>query len=137
MNWLKRQWFLCVLLVMLPVGFCFPGPGLFVKKYFTTTYMVWSLLFFSAYSLATGEIVKAFTGLRSLLSIFVLSYGVAPLLAYGGMLLVFGKESDYSIGLLLSASAPSTLGSSIIWTRLGRGNDAMALAAAGPIFPSR
>jgi len=113
---------------MLPLGYYYPAPGLWVKNYFPITYMVWSMLFLSAYTLATGAILNAFKCLRSLALIMALGYVVAPLLAYTAMLLFFGPESDYRIGLLLASAAPSTLASSIIWTRLGKGNDALALA---------
>ena len=98
--WAKRQWFLCVLLAMLPLGYHYPAPGLWLKNYFPITYMVWSMLFLSAYTLATGAILNAFKCLKSLTAIMVLGYVVAPLLAYAVMMLLFGPESDYRIGWL-------------------------------------
>ncbi|MBN1809778.1 MAG: bile acid:sodium symporter [Planctomycetes bacterium] len=126
--WLKRQWFLCVLIGVLGLGYLWHVPGVFVNEHFHIKYMVGILLFFSAYSLPTGDILKAFASVKSLLMIVVMGYALAPLLAFAAMHGMFPEGSRLGQGVLLAASAPSTLASAVIWTRLGRGNDAMALA---------
>jgi len=117
---------------VLALSFFFQKPGLFIDRHFSTKIMVGVLLFFSAFGLATGDILKAFTSVRSLLLIFAMGYIVAPLLGFIAMKTLFPGGGELSAGLgmgvVVVASAPSTLASAVIWTRMGKGNDALALA---------
>ncbi|MCG8584324.1 MAG: bile acid:sodium symporter, partial [Pirellulales bacterium] len=54
-----------------------------------------------------------------------INYAIVPLLAW-----VFAKvqqQDDLALGLIVTASVPSTLASASVWTRRARGNDAVSM----------
>lgn len=57
----------------------------------------------------------------------LLTHAAAPLLAYGGGILLFGHDSPFVIGLVLFAAIPLGV-SSVIWIGLSGGNIALALS---------
>lgn len=78
-----------------------------------------------ALSLDTRQILRAFARPTPVALALVISFGILPFAgwALGNWLL----QEDLRIGLQVATSVPCTMAAAIIWTRMGGGNEAVAL----------
>ncbi len=87
--------------------------------------VVGAALFLMAWGLESRSLGRAVLRPLPALWAALLSYAALPALAWLTGPLV--TEPDYRIGLLISASVPSTLASAVLWTRMAGGREATAL----------
>jgi solute carrier family 10 (sodium/bile acid cotransporter), member 7 len=81
-------------------------------------------LFLMAWSLESSQLLRAILRPLPALWAAAISYGAVPLFAWSlGPIL----QDDFRVGLVMIASAPCTIASAVLWTRLAGGNDATAL----------
>lgn len=130
LRFLKEQWFLVGLTVLLIVGLCagWSGHGPLVKPitaYFPPRLITGGVLFLMAFSLDTQKLRAAFLAPFPVALAFVINLGAIPLLAWG---LMRGQLfDDFRIGLMIAASVPSTTAAASVMTRKAGGNDAVSL----------
>jgi sodium/bile acid cotransporter 7 len=124
-DFLVRRWFLLALVAGLTVAYARPGwlrPGV---ERLPLRVVVGLALFLMAWGLESRSLYRALVRPTAALWALAVSYGALPLLAWlaSGLL----PQPDLVLGLLVCASVPCTLASAVIWTRLGGGNEAVAL----------
>src|SRR6266851_1706527 len=121
---LRKSWFLLLILLgTLVVAFSPDWLGWTV--WLDPTVCGAAAVLFSAWTLESRTLGRAFARPWPALWALVVSYGLLPMLGIlGGGLLA---DPDASLGLLLVTSVPCTLTSAVIWTRLAGGDDATAL----------
>ncbi|GIW78345.1 MAG: transporter [Gemmatales bacterium] len=124
MGFLRRNWFLLLLTASALVAWGRPN-WLAWTAHVEPRLIVGSALFLSAWSLNSRDLFHAFVRPMPAIWAVLISYALVPFLAW-----LLGKwmpGEDFRIGLLIVASVPCTVASSLIWTRLAGGNDAVAL----------
>ena len=130
LGFLKRNWFLVCLAVIVVFGFIEPRPGLAYKAMGAVPVSVAFLMFLSGLLLDTSSLIREVTNFRHLGSIFFSVFVLFPILACGTAKVFFAGNRDVLIALLILAAQPSTLASAIVMTRIAEGNDALATVAA-------
>jgi len=130
LSFLKRNWFLVCLAVVVPFGFIEPGPGLAYKEMGAVPVSVAFLMLLSGLLLDTSSLIREATNFRQIGSIFLCVFVLFPVLACGAAKIFFAGNQDVLISLLILAAQPSTLASAIVMTRIAEGNDALATVAA-------
>jgi len=130
---LARHWFTGCLVAAIAVGCVWPAPGCLVYEGLGGVHVfIVTVLFLSAVSLKTSAIVAGFRNFRGLGTALLAGYVFMPLAAWGaGRALLLGDGQGMEalfVGLLIVGALPCPLASAVIWTRLGGGNDALALA---------
>ncbi|MCA9116944.1 MAG: bile acid:sodium symporter, partial [Planctomycetaceae bacterium] len=83
------------------------------------------VLFLMSFSLDSRQLQAAMRSPGPVLWASVVNYGFIPLLAWP--LMVLQSSPDFSIGLMIAASAPCTMAAASVWTRKAGGNDAVSL----------
>jgi sodium/bile acid cotransporter 7 len=123
-TFLARRWFLlllvtCVLLACLaPQWFGWAGR-------IDPRFVVAPALFLISFALPSRSLARAVVRPGPALWAVALSYGLVPACAWlGGALL---PVEDFRIGLVIVASVPCTLASAVLWTRMGGGDEAVAM----------
>jgi sodium/bile acid cotransporter 7 len=125
MQFLKRQWFLTCLAVILVLGFLFPrffAPLAQAKV--VRDSVVAAVLFLMALPLQTRQIGRSLRNPGVALLASAVNVGLLPLVAWG---LAFFLEGDLRTGLFVIAAAPCTLASAAVWTRRAGGDETVAL----------
>jgi len=125
MQFLKRQWFLTCLAVILVLGFLFPrffAPLAQAKV--VRDSIVAAVLFLMALPLQTRQIGRSLRNPGVALLASAVNVGLLPLVAWG---LAFFLEGDLRTGLFVIAAAPCTLASAAVWTRRAGGDETVAL----------
>lgn len=121
---LRRHWFLLMLAAGgLAVWLC--PKWVAWASAIEPRYVVGPALFLAAWSLESRRVAQSLMRPLPAIWAIVISYGFVPLLAWLGLGLM--PSSDYRIGWMLIASAPCTLASAVLWTRMAGGNEATAL----------
>lgn len=122
---LRRRWFLLLVVAGVGMAWLFPQGLRFWTIYLDPRLMVAVALFLMAWGLESRHLYKAM--LRPLPALWAtfISYAVVPALAWSAGWSL--PDADLRVGLMISASVPCTLASAILWTRLGGGNEAVAL----------
>ena len=120
-----KQWFLVILLGGVCLAYFLPGWLRPVTAWLDTRVVVAVALFLMAWGLESRSLFAALMRPLPALWAVLISYGPLPALGLcAGWLL---PDADLRIGLLVITSVPCTLASAVLWTRLGRGNEATAL----------
>ncbi|MEW6354805.1 MAG: bile acid:sodium symporter [Planctomycetota bacterium] len=127
-DFVRKQWFLFVLVGAVLFGYFCPGPGLFLRKSLSIQWFIMPTLFLMSFSLKTGAIFRSFLNVRGLASAVVGGYILTALSLYLLGRVFFPGNPDLALGLIACGATPCTLASAAIWTRLAGGNDALALA---------
>jgi predicted Na+-dependent transporter/mannose-6-phosphate isomerase-like protein (cupin superfamily) len=126
-SFLVRRWFLLLLVGGVGLSLWRPGWVRPVVDPLSPRAVVASSLFLMAWGLESRRLLQAILRPGPALWALAVSYGLLPALAWlVGPLLPL---PDLRIGLLIITSVPCTLASAAIWTRLGGGNEAIALLA--------
>ncbi|NOZ24009.1 MAG: bile acid:sodium symporter [Planctomycetes bacterium] len=127
-DFVRKQWFLFVLLGAVLVGYFCPGPGVFLRESLSIKWFIMPTLFLMSFSLKTGAIFRSFLNVRGLASAVVGGYLFTSLALFVLGRALFPGNRDLVLGLIACGATPCTLASAAIWTRLAGGNDALALA---------
>jgi sodium/bile acid cotransporter 7 len=124
-DFLARRWFLVLLALGLGLAWFRPGWLRPMTERVPLRGAVALALFLTAWSLESRSLLQALLRPAPALWALAVSYGALPALAWGvGSLLPL---ADQRVGLLIMGSVPCTLASAVLWTRLGGGNEALAL----------
>lgn len=133
MQWLKRQWFLVGLAVLIPagimLGMCL-SPEAIHKVELTigpkaTSYLVAIILFLMSFSLDSRQLGRSLRYPGPVILACLVNYGLTPLLAWP--LMPFQRQPGLAIGLMIAATVPCTMAAASVWTRKAGGNDAVSL----------
>lgn len=133
LNWLRRRWFLVFLLVLIPGGF---GIGSHIGADSVSrlsddigprlpTALVMLVLFLMSVTLDNSKLRAALSQPGPVMLASFVNMGLIPLLAWP--LSRLQLSLDFTVGLLIAASVPSTMAAASVWTRKARGNDAVSL----------
>lgn len=125
---IRDQWFLFILLGAVLFGFFEPGPGVFLKENVALKWFVIPALFLMSFSLKTRAIFGSFLNFRGLAASVLGGYFLTSVSIYFLAKELFPQGSDLYLGLMAVGAAPCTLASAVIWTRLSKGNEGLALA---------
>ncbi len=121
---IARRWFLLCVTLGLALALIWPDAVRPALAWLPVKHVVAAALFLTAWCLESRSLLRAIARPAPVLWALVVSYGFLPALAWlSGFLL----SPDLRAGLLLMAAVPCTLASAVLWTRLGGGNEAMAL----------
>lgn len=121
---LRRHWFLVVLLGLLAIGIAWPGPATPVAALMPQDPMVASVLFVMALGLETRSVWNAVRRPAAALLAVAVNLGLVPPLAWmAGRLL----ETSLAEGMIVAATVPCTQASAAVWTRRAGGNATIAV----------
>ncbi|MEQ8847976.1 bile acid:sodium symporter [Botrimarina sp.] len=123
--WIGKQWFLLALVVVLTLGAVAHGPLAPLTDAIPRGPLVAAIMLAMSAPLNLGRSLSAQSAGAAVAVGVVTNTVLAGPLAWllGGWL-----PDELAIGLVVAALAPCTLASAAVWTRRGRGNDAVALA---------
>ncbi|MEX2287810.1 MAG: bile acid:sodium symporter [Planctomycetaceae bacterium] len=129
-SFLKKQWFLIALVVLiaagLAVGRSLDKPHLaqlteLIQPRIVTAFV----LFLMSFSLDSRQLQASFRAPKPVLWASLVNLGLVPLMAWG--LMPLQQSRDFAVGLMIAASVPCTLAAASVWTRKAAGNDAVSL----------
>ena len=132
-NFLRKRWFLCGLLILIPAGFAL-GSGLradqvtAISARFAGTAsrcVVAVVLFLMSLTLDSRKLLAALRAPGPVVWATAVNHGVMPLLAIP--LMSLQQSDDFAVGLMIAASVPCTMAAASVWTRKAGGNDAVSL----------
>jgi sodium/bile acid cotransporter 7 len=83
------------------------------------------VLFLMSFTLDSRKLAQALRSPRAVLWASVVNFAVLPLLAWPASM--WQQNPDYLLGVIITASVPSTMASASVWTRKAGGNDAVSL----------
>ncbi len=83
------------------------------------------VLFLMSFTLDSRKLAEALRSPRAVLWASLVNFGVLPLLAWP--VSMWQLNPDYLLGVIITASVPSTMASASVWTRKAGGNDAVSL----------
>jgi sodium/bile acid cotransporter 7 len=125
-QFLLRRWFLLALAAGALLGALVPDWLRPAVELLPPRAVVSLALFFMAWALESRSLGRSLLRPLPALWASAISYTLVPLLAWG-----FARwlpvALDFRAGLVIMAAVPCTLASAVIWTRLGGGNEAVAL----------
>ncbi len=125
-QFLLRRWFLLALAAGALLGALVPDRLRPAVALLPPRAVVSLALFFMAWGLESRSLGRSLLRPLPALWASAISYGLVPLLAWA-----FARwlpvAMDFRAGLVIMAAAPCTLASAVLWTRLGGGNEAVAL----------
>lgn len=125
LSFLAKRWFVVLLVTGVALAWLLPEWVRPWVERISPRAVVAASLFLVALSLESRSLFRTLVRPWAALWALVMSYGALPLLAWAlGTLLPL---ADLRVGLLIIASVPCTLASAVLWTRLGGGNEAVAL----------
>lgn len=133
LGWLLRRWFLVFLLVLIPGGLSV-GATLGSSRVAglndaigpqASTAAVILILFLMSVTLDNGKLRAALSRPGPVIWASFVNLGLMPLLAWP--LSRVQLSLDFTVGLLIAASVPSTMAAASVWTRKAGGNDAVSL----------
>ena len=122
---LRRQWFLVALVLVLVGGFCFPEQfrGVAFADRFRRC-VVFAVLFLMSLPMETAAVWQAIKRPWPALLASILNFGIVPILAFAVSRAFTG---DLAIGVILAGASPCTMASAAVWTRRAGGNDAISI----------
>ena len=124
---LARRWFLIALTTGVAVALRWPTPILAATGSLPPYLVIAIAVFITSWTMPTRSLGDEIRSPTAAIWSLVISYLFLPILGY--CLGVFSPNPDFRVGLLLSASVPCTLASSVLWTRMAEGNEATALCS--------
>ncbi len=133
MNRLRRHWFLVGLLVLISLGLVLGSrlPAEDVARLGkalgprANSLLVALVLFLMSFSLDSLKLGRALKKPGPVLLACAINYGLLPVLAW--FLMPIQLLDDFSLGLMIAATVPSTMAAASVWTRKAGGNDAVSL----------
>jgi sodium/bile acid cotransporter 7 len=130
MEFLKRQWFLVSLSFILVAGLTLGGSGNAatvepLTRWIDPRVTTACVLFLMSVTLDSGALRAALLAPGAVLLACGMASVVLPLAAWG--LMRCQLTPDFAMGIMITASVPSTLASASVMTRKAGGNDAVSL----------
>ncbi len=115
---------LCLAAVLV-LGLLWPGPGLALAE--QKRVLIVTVMFLMSVTLPAERLRKAIGNVRGLAVAGLVNHLVLPLAC--GLLawVLFPERDDLRAGMTILGALPCTLSSATVWTRLARGDDALAL----------
>ena len=129
-GWIAGNWFLFGMAVAMALAFTFPRASEEVGR--LKSLVVASLIFFMGLTTDTHDFFRVFRRPGSLFLGIFLCYVISPLVVFPTGTLLFGAEEDRQllIGVALVACATTTVATSVVYTRVAGGNQALALTTS-------
>lgn len=124
-QFLAKRWFLLAMLAGIGLAFLRPDWLRPAADRLHPLWVVGSALFLMSWGLETRRLLQALARPWPAVWAIVISYTVVP--GFGWLAGWLQPNDDFRIGLLISASAPCTLASAVLWTRMAGGNEATAM----------
>ena len=124
---LARRWFLIALTSGVAIALRWPTPILQVTGSLPPYLVIAVAVFITSWTMPTRSLGDEIRSPAAAAWSLVISYLFLPILGY--FLGTLSPTPDLRVGLLLSASVPCTLASSVLWTRMAEGNEATALCS--------
>ncbi len=124
---LTKYWFYFALLTAFIFGWYLPGAGGALKQGGLLPWLVAGAFFLNGFILATDEVLRSIREWRALAFTLVSSFVVAPALVLLVRTWLPGGETPLAQGFQLLAVVPTMLVSTVVLTRIARGNAALAL----------
>ncbi len=123
---LKRNWFLCSLVVLFATGFTLhTSLGQLVEMSWLKKIIVAIVMFMMALPLNISAMVSGIRQPKGTILACLINYGALPFCAW--MLSPLITNESIRIGFLVASVTPCTLASASVWTRKAGGNDAVSL----------
>ena len=119
-----RHWFLFTLAGLITIGIVFAAQLKPIADHMPHRIVTAAVLFVMSLPLDGSSMWAALRRPTAVLTATGVNFLVVPMAAWGTSRLL---EGDLGLGLLIIASAPSTLASAAVWTRRAGGNDAVAI----------
>ncbi len=120
---LKKYYFIFLIFFACFLGYILPEYGIALSNYIS--YYIAILIFLMSYTLPSDSLARQLKDYKPVLFIIFFNYIAMPFFGYFSALL-FLKENLFN-GFIIMMSVSTTLASCIIWTRLGSGNESLAL----------
>lgn len=125
MERLRKQWFLLGLGGVCILGLAFPAFALGFKP------LVPWLVAFVMFLVGLGRPPRAFLAAvrkpQAIALTLVLSFGLMPVLAYLLAAWVYSEQPILIVGMMILSAVPTTVASSVIWTRMSGGDDTLSV----------
>ena len=123
-SFLKYQWFIIVLIVLLLFGMTFPGIGAAIGfGGITTTTLVILIFLLSGFTLPTEAVTRGLSSWRLHIYIQTFIFVITPLYYVTTFTLLSSYiPQEYQLGIYALACLPTTISSCIIFTQLSGGN---------------
>jgi solute carrier family 10 (sodium/bile acid cotransporter), member 7 len=121
---LRKRWFLFLIAIGLTIAWQQPEWLRWTSRV-DPHWVVALSLFLGAWGLDSRILLRTLVRPAPALWAVTVSYGLLP--AFAWLIGQFLPGNDFRIGLIIIASVPCTLASAVIWTRMGGGNEAIAL----------
>ena len=127
---IKQHWFLCGLLVVIPVGILIGYSDAAMQIVGTLQRVPGSLLtavilFLMSMTLDSGKLLAALRSPKAVVVAALINQLVIPVMAIP--LLPMVSSADLKLGLLIASIVPCTMAAASVWTRMANGNDAVSL----------
>ena len=128
-DFIKRYWFLAVLVILIPIGMTWPGPGNIIKANgYVIPVLVGIMLGIAGFTMDTSKLVEQSSNFRAIIPVLASTYILAPLVAYG-LSQALAPESDENFlpAMMIMAAQAGSLASAIALTLMAGGNRELAL----------
>ena len=128
-HFIKRYWFLAALIILIPIGMTWPGPGNIIKTNgYVIPVLVGIMLGIAGFTMDTSKLVEQSTNFRAVFPVLASTYILAPLAAFG-LARVFAPadEPHFTTAMMIMAAQAGSLASAIALTMMSGGNRELAL----------
>ncbi len=124
---LARHWFLLALAFAVAVPVYWPEVLRPLHALVDPGWNVAAVMLINGLTLDGRRILNSLRRPGRVLSGALIGYGVVAILGFGASRILLETNQSLALGVLVITAMPTTLASSIIWTRMARGNAALAL----------
>lgn len=126
-NWLKENYFLVGIFVILIFAVIYPQPGIVLKEIGIFLPLTFLVMFLSGLGLPLKEIKGGLTEYKNIIACFIFTFIMFPIIAYFLYSLFNFTNPDIYVGIMILAVQSSTLASATILTMAAGGNVPLAL----------
>ena len=124
---LARHWFLLALAFAVAAPIYWPEALRPLHAFIDPAWNVAAVMLINGLTLDGRRILNSLRRPGRVLSGVLIGYAVVAVLGFGASRLLLETNRSLALGILVISAMPTTLASSIIWTRMARGNAALAL----------
>ncbi|HUG43623.1 MAG TPA: bile acid:sodium symporter [Acidobacteriota bacterium] len=125
MESLKKQWFLIALGAVCILGLAFPTFALGFKP--LVPWLVALVMFLVGLGRPPRAFLAAVQKPQAIALTLFLSFGLMPVLAYLLASWVYADQPVLIVGMMILSAVPTTVASSVIWTRMSGGDDTLSV----------
>ena len=122
----SKYWFIISIIIVCFIGYFYPKAGNIISPFISI--LIALLMFMMSFTLETKRLSKEIRNFKGILFSIFFSFIMMPIFGY--FLAASFFSGDYFNGIIILACTSTTLSSCIIWTRLAKGNDALALVSS-------